>query len=144
MADTLTEKERSKRMSLIRSSNTKPERVIRRALHKRGLRFTLGNKQLPGKPDLVFPKYKVALFVHGCFWHRHANCKVASTPKSNIEFWQAKFVGNVERDERVKNALEAAGWRVRIVWECQLTPNAIEGEADRIMNFIRSGKLTEP
>lgn len=139
MVDTLTEKGRSKRMSLIRSSNTKPERVIRRALHKRGLRFTLGNKQLPGKPDLVFPKYKVALFVHGCFWHRHANCKVASTPKSNIEFWQAKFDRNVERDEKAKNALETAGWRVKIVWECQLTPNAIEGEADRLMNFIRSG-----
>ena len=101
MVDTLSTKERSKRMSLIRSKDTSPELAIRRALHALGLRYRLGNTHLPGKPDIVFPRQKVAVFVHGCFWHRHENCKVANMPKSNTAFWQAKFDRNIARDQQL-------------------------------------------
>jgi len=107
-------------MSRIRSANTSPEVALRRALHALGLRFRLHRKDLPGKPDIVLPRYKAVVFVHGCFWHRHAGCKVASTPKSNVEFWVEKFDRNVARDERSKEALEGQGWRVIVVWECEL------------------------
>lgn len=125
MVDMLTREQRSERMSKIPSANTKPEIAIRKALHAMGLRFTLGNKQLPGKPDLVFPRYKTALFVHGCFWHRHVGCKVATTPKSNSDFWIDKFNMNVERDKATILALEKMGWKVSVVWECELHPKKI-------------------
>jgi DNA mismatch endonuclease (patch repair protein) len=119
MADTLTPSERSERMSRIRSRDTKPELVLRKALHALGLRYRLGSR-LPGKPDLVFPRYKAVVFVHGCFWHRHEGCKVATTPKSNTDFWTEKFGRNVARDARVTRELEEAGWRVFVAWECDL------------------------
>lgn len=120
MADTLTPRERSERMARIRSRDTKPELALRKALHALGLRYRLGSK-LPGKPDLVFPRHKAVVFVHGCFWHRHEGCKVATTPKSNTPFWTEKFERNVSRDQRVARELEAAGWRVFVAWECELT-----------------------
>lgn len=138
MVDSLTKEERSKRMSLIRSSDTSPEIAIRKALHGRGLRFRLGNKDLPGKPDLVFPRYRVALFVHGCFWHRHANCKVANMPKSNTAFWQEKFDKNVARDAKAKASLEELGWRVMVVWECELGPKSLGATAGRIERLLRA------
>lgn len=120
MADFLTPQERSRRMARIRSKDTLPELALRRDLHRIGLRFTLGNSRLPGKPDLVFPRYKAVVFVHGCFWHRHQGCSVATIPKSNTSFWQEKFNRNVARDSRVAEELTAAGWRVIVAWECAL------------------------
>lgn len=107
-------------MSRIRSSNTSPELALRRAMYAIGFRFRLHRKDLPGRPDIVLPRYRTAIFVHGCFWHRHDGCKVASTPKSNTEFWIEKFDRNVARDARAKQMLEEQGWRVIVVWECEL------------------------
>lgn len=120
MVDTLTRSERSRRMSLIRSSNTSPELAIRKALHRQGFRYRLDVRSLPGRPDIVLPRYNVAIFVHGCFWHRHEGCKIATVPKSNTPFWLGKFQRNVDRDIRVRSQLEAQGWRVIVVWECEL------------------------
>ncbi|MCV0381743.1 very short patch repair endonuclease [Nitratireductor sp.] len=138
MVDTLSPEERSKRMSLIRSSDTTPELAIRRALHALGLRYRLNDKKLPGKPDLVFPRYKHALFVHGCFWHRHAGCKVATTPKSNTDFWLQKFQRNVDRDARVQAELRELGWTVQVVWECELkTPEQIQKVAISVHDVLK-------
>jgi DNA mismatch endonuclease (patch repair protein) len=127
-------------MRRIRSSNTKPEVLLRKALHARGLRFRLHGRQLPGKPDVVLPRHRVAIFVHGCFWHRHEGCKVATTPKSNTQFWIDKFDRNVARDKRVRSELEAAGWRVIVSWECELdTPAKAADTAERLDKFIRGG-----
>lgn len=106
-------------MSRVKGKHTGPEMIVRRAAHALGLRFRLHRKDLPGRPDLVFPRHKVALFVHGCFWHRHPGCRLASTPKSRIEYWQAKFDTNVARDVAAEQALRDAGWRVVTVWECE-------------------------
>ena len=107
-------------MSKIRGRDTSPELALRRALHSLGLRFRV-HAALPGKPDIVLPRHKAVVFVHGCFWHRHEGCKVASNPKSNTAFWEEKFERNVARDRRVAGQLEAAGWRVLVSWECELT-----------------------
>lgn len=107
-------------MSGIQSKNTKPEMLVRRYLHAQGFRYRLHTRELPGSPDLVLPKYRVVIFVHGCFWHRHASCRFATQPSSNIERWETKFQINVERDARNVAALQAAGWRVLVVWECEL------------------------
>lgn len=120
MVDFLTPAERSKRMSQIRSRDTSPEIALRKALHALGLRFRIHNRKLPGKPDLVLPRYRAAIFVHGCFWHRHHACKVATIPKSNTGFWVQKFEQNVTRDARVTVELEKLGWRVFVAWECEL------------------------
>ncbi|AGB43389.1 DNA mismatch endonuclease Vsr [Mesorhizobium australicum WSM2073] len=120
MADFLSPAERSARMARIRSNDTSPEVTLRRALHRLGFRYVLRKKGLPGKPDLVFPKHRAVVFVHGCFWHRHDGCKVASTPKSNTQFWKDKFDRNVARDARVQDELRAQGWRVFVIWECDL------------------------
>lgn len=138
MVDTLSRQERSRRMSLIRSSNTNPELVLRRALHRLGLRYRLRNTQLPGKPDIAFPRLKVAIFVHGCFWHRHENCKVANMPKSNTAFWQEKFDRNVARDQRNEGALKSMGWRVETVWECELSAKTVEATATRLAAILRA------
>jgi len=120
MVDTLTPAQRSERMSRIRSTNTEPEVALRKALDRRVLRFWLDGTRLPGKPDIVLPKYRTAIFVHGCFWHRHEGCKVATTPKSNTAFWLDKFERNVARDAAAVVELQAAGWQVLVVWECDL------------------------
>ncbi|UVO49967.1 DNA mismatch endonuclease Vsr [Sphingomonas sp. SUN019] len=120
MTDFMTAEERSIRMSRIRSRDTKPEIVLRRTLHRLGLRFRLGGADLPGRPDMVFPKHRAAVFVHGCFWHRHDGCRVASTPKSNAEFWARKFERNVARDQKATGDLKALGWKVVVAWECEL------------------------
>jgi len=106
-------------MSRIHSKNTKPEKIVRSMLFSMGFRFRINRKDLPGKPDVVLPKYKTVIFVHGCFWHRH-NCKDTTMPKSNTDFWEKKFSANVERDQRVKSELAALGWKVITVWECEL------------------------
>ncbi|MCE5981769.1 very short patch repair endonuclease [Pseudomonas sp. LF19] len=120
MTDFLSPTERSDRMSRIRGKDTQPELALRKVLHRLGLRYRLHVAELPGKPDLVFPRYRTVVFVHGCFWHRHAGCNVATTPKSNTPFWLEKFDKNVARDTRVTEQLEALGWRVFVAWECEL------------------------
>ncbi|WP_324187666.1 very short patch repair endonuclease [Sphingopyxis solisilvae] len=119
LVDRLTPERRSWLMSRVGSKNTSPEMRVRRLAHSMGLRFRLHRKDLPGNPDLAFPKYGAVLFVHGCFWHRHPGCRKASTPKSRTEFWDAKFVSNVKRDRRNEDALRAQGWRVFTIWECE-------------------------
>ena len=120
MTDILTKEQRSERMSKIRGRDTKPELVLRRLLHALGLRYRLHQRGLPGRPDLVFAKYKAVVFVHGCFWHRHPGCNIATTPKSNTPFWTSKFENNVARDRRDLEALRGLGWKVFVVWECEL------------------------
>ena len=106
-------------MSRIRSANTKPELLVRSILHKHGFRFRLNRRDLPGTPDIVLPKYRSVVFVHGCFWHRHEGCKFAYTPKSRPEWWAEKFEGNRFRDQRTSKALRELGWKVIVVWECE-------------------------
>ena len=120
MADFLSPKERSERMSRIRSKDTSPEVALRKALHALGLRFRIHDKRLPGRPDIVLPRFSTVVLVHGCFWHRHQGCKVATTPKSNTAFWQEKFERNTTRDARNLALLQALGWRVLVAWECEL------------------------
>ena len=117
--DRLSSGHRSWNMSRIKSRNTSPELKVRSILHRLGYRFRLHHKDLPGKPDIVLPKYRTVIFVHGCFWHSHMGCKYAYTPKSNIEFWEKKFAANIQRDLRSKRLLEEQGWYVIVVWECQ-------------------------
>jgi len=117
--DRLTTERRSWNMSRIRGINTGPELLVRSALHRMGYRFRLNRQDLPGKPDIVLPKYKLAILVHGCYWHRHIGCKACYTPKSNVSFWEAKFARNIERDVEVRRILRAAGWRTLTVWECE-------------------------
>lgn len=126
---------RSRMMAGIRGKDTKPEIVVRSFLHRAGLRFRLHAK-LPGKPDLVFPKYRAAVFVHGCFWHRHEGCRYATTPASNAIFWQEKFAANVGRDAKVKKMLEEDGWRVLAIWACELSTSELQG----LERKIRSGE----
>lgn len=116
--DTLTPELRSRLMSRIKGKDTKPEMLVRSAAHRLGLRFRLHDKRLPGRPDLVFPKHRTVIFVHGCFWHRHG-CKLASNPKSRQDYWLPKFERNTRRDAEHRAALEAAGWRVVVIWECE-------------------------
>lgn len=122
MTDTVSKETRSWVMSRIRSKNTKPEKVVRSLLHRLGYRFRLHNKKLPGKPDIALKKYRTVIFVHGCFWHQHQDpeCKKARVPKSRTEWWEAKFRRNRERDAVALARLEKLGWRVIVVWECQL------------------------
>ena len=119
MVDVHDESTRSKNMRAIRSGNTKPELVVRKYLHRAGLRYSLHRKDLPGTPDIVLPRWSAVVFVHGCYWHRHEGCRYSTTPKSNAEFWERKFTQNVERDKRNRIALEKLGWRVFTVWGCQ-------------------------
>jgi DNA mismatch endonuclease (patch repair protein) len=117
--DRLTPKRRSWLMSQVKSKDTSPELRVRRRAHALGLRFRLHRKDLPGTPDLIFPQHKVAVFVHGCFWHRHPNCAKASTPKTRPDFWAAKFAANTARDRRSRQLLKASGWQVYTIWECE-------------------------
>jgi len=126
MTDVHTPEQRSRNMAAIRDRNTKPEMRVRLLLHSLGFRFRLHRKDLPGKPDIILPKYRTAVFVHGCFWHCHACRWGAVTPKTRPEFWEEKRGGNVTRDQANKEALEATGWRVLTVWECETRqPNAL-------------------
>ena len=119
MTDIVDTKTRSRMMANVRGHNTAPEMAVRRIAHQMGLRFRLHQKDLPGRPDLVFPKHQLVVFVHGCFWHRHEGCKHASTPKSRSAFWVTKLAANVARDRRQEAALQALGWRVLVIWGCE-------------------------
>ncbi|MFU8771989.1 MAG: very short patch repair endonuclease [Anaerolineales bacterium] len=121
MTDIISPEHRSWNMSRIRSHNTSPERRVRSFLHRAGFRFRLHVKNLPGRPDIVLPKYRTVIFVHGCYWHRHPGCKYTYTPKSRVEFWKNKFKQNIERDKQNKALLRDEGWKVLTIWECETT-----------------------
>lgn len=121
-------------LHLVKSTDTTPELILRRGLWRKGLRYRLHYSKLPGKPDIVFPGKKVAVFVHGCYWHRH-DCGRAFVPKTNSEFWQAKFQRNIERDEANCHALESLGWKTLILWECEIRRN-VEGCIDKVQDCM--------
>lgn len=138
MADHLTAEQRSWNMARIKGKNTQPELIVRSLLHRAGYRFTVNgpnNRKLPGRPDIVLPKHHAVIFVHGCFWHRHKGCKGATTPKSNVDFWQAKFDRNVANDKRHTRQLRKLGWHVLTIWECQLKkPDMVLRKLDRFLS----------
>ncbi|WP_440412148.1 very short patch repair endonuclease [Neorhizobium petrolearium] len=125
-------------MGRFKSSNTAPEILVRKAIHRAGRRFRLHCKGLPGKPDIVLPRYKMALFVHGCFWHHHDNCHVAKIPRSNPDFWVSKFRVNKERDQRVAAELRRLGWTVEVIWECEAKDPAV------LDSVLLERKIVEP
>lgn len=138
MADRISKERRSWNMSRIRSKDTKPEVMLRSALHRIGFRFRKNDSRLPGNPDIVLPKYHTVIFVHGCYWHRHKGCKKATTPKTNTEFWTKKFAENVNRDKEVKKDLENRGWRVTVVWECEIeTKKKLWDKVQELSTLIR-------
>ena len=142
--DTLTLSLRSHCMSRIRGKNTKPEILVRKGLHARGFRFRLHNKKLPGSPDIVLPKYGVAIMVNGCFWHGHKGCRYATKPKTNIEFWEAKIARNRHRDEVTTAHLEALGWTVITIWECELrTSSQLDDRLNTLTEEIRRAYETK-
>jgi DNA mismatch endonuclease (patch repair protein) len=119
MADIVDRATRSRMMSSIGPTDTAPELAVRRYLHAAGLRFRIHDRALPGRPDIVLPQHRAIVFVHGCFWHRHSDCRFATEPASNAKFWQGKFERNVQRDREITTALTASGWSVFVIWECQ-------------------------
>ena len=120
MTDKISSSARSKNMAAIKGKDTKPEIIVRRYLHKLGYRFRLHRKDLPGKPDITLPRFKTVIFVHGCFWHRHEQCKNSVMPKSNVAFWRKKLDGNVVRDKKNVELLKEQGWKVLVIWECEV------------------------
>lgn len=128
MVDRLTAERRSALMKSVRQKNTTPEMAVRRALHALGYRFRLHRKDLPGTPDIVLPRHRTVVFVHGCFWHRHPGCRLTTTPSNNSEYWRLKFEGNVARDSRKDAALRDLGWRVVTVWECETRDPSVLSE----------------
>ena len=144
MPDILTKSRRHQCMSHIRGKNTKPEILVRKGLHARGFRFRLHNKKLPGSPDIVLPKYGVAIMVNGCFWHGHKGCRYATKPKSNVEFWETKIARNRHRDEVTNAHLEALGWHVITVWECELRGKAeAASKLDALAEEIREAGVAK-
>lgn len=145
LMDIWNKEKRSECMSRIRSKNTKPELALRKALFARGFRYRVNDKKLPGKPDIVLPKYKTVIFIHGCFWHGHEDCKYAYIPKTNTRFWIDKITSNAERDKVNAEKLTALGWNVLTVWECEirhthkqnLTPLIDRVEAEILVNMTK-------
>ena len=141
MSDVLTPVQRHRNMAAIHSASTKPELVFRCALWRLGFRYRINDKSHPGRPDIVLPKYRTVIFVHGCFWHGHKDCKYYTIPKTNTEFWMAKVARNQERDQEVWRKLEAKGWSVIIVWECQLKKANLDETIDRVASeIVRNGE----
>lgn len=133
MTDVFPAEVRSRIMQRVRGKDTKPELAVRRFLHAMGFRFRLHRKDLPGRPDIVLPRYKTVVLVHGCFWHQHQDCRRSRMPTSNAEYWHAKLGANVERDKRNRKALSELGWHVHVVWECQID----EEHMERLVSDIR-------
>lgn len=138
MTDIVDKSTRSRMMSGIRGKDTKPEKVIRSALHSAGFRYRVHASDLPGKPDLVFPKYKAVILVHGCFWHRHSGCRWSTTPSSNTDFWKVKFTQNVQRDAQNIRDLRKLGWRIAVVWECALRLPRKDEVVSKIPTWLKS------
>jgi len=126
MADVHSKEIRSYNMSQIKGRNTKPEMLVRKFLHAQGFRYKLHDKTLPGKPDIVLPKYKTVIFIHGCFWHGHKDCKYYIVPKTRTEWWLQKINGNIANDEKAVKALKKDGWKIITIWECDLKPAKVE------------------
>ena len=144
MSDSLTPQQRHDCMSKIHSTSTKPEVRMRHELWRRGFRYRKNDKRLPGSPDIVLPKYRTVVFVHGCFWHGHKGCKKYTIPKSNTDFWVKKVERNQQRDQEVWRKLEAKGWSVIIVWECELEKKRFDDTIERVVWEIReNGRLYE-
>lgn len=135
--DKISPEKRSWNMSQIKSRNTNPEMKLRKALHGMGFRYRLHNRKLPGSPDLVFSKYKAVIFVNGCFWHRHG-CKHTTTPSTRKDFWETKFKANTERDKKNIKELQNLGWRIMIVWECELNKTDNNSIVDNVEKFLLS------
>jgi DNA mismatch endonuclease, patch repair protein len=123
-------------MSQIKGKDTKPEMVVRRFLHAHGFRYKVHDITLPGKPDIVLPKYKTVIFIHGCFWHGHKGCKYFVVPKTRTEFWLNKINGNMANDAKAIKALEANGWKIITIWECQLKPSAVEQTLQNLLTSL--------
>lgn len=139
MADIVDSQTRSRMMAGIRGKDTQPELVLRRALHGHGFRYRLHARDVAGRPDLVLKKYRAIIFVHGCFWHRHENCRLATTPATRPEFWADKFAANVARDRAVQESLLAEGWRVATIWECALCkPHMVDTAAGFVRDWLFS------
>jgi DNA mismatch endonuclease (patch repair protein) len=136
MGDIFSRKKRSEIMSRIRKTNTKPELSVRQFLFSQGLRYRLYNKSLPGNPDIVLTKFKTLIFVNGCFWHAHKNCKYNKLPKSNTSYWTPKILGNVERDVRNKKELKRLGWKVLTVWECELEKTKVKRTLEKLYQSL--------
>ena len=136
MADNHIKDQRSYNMSRIRSNNTKPEKIVRSYLFSKGLRFRKNDKRYPGHPDIVLPKYNTVVFVHGCFWHRHEGCRYATTPTTNVEYWNNKFQMNTSRDKRNQEELKKMGWQVLIIWECQLKKDIRDNSLQKLYYSI--------
>lgn len=140
MPDVHTPEQRHKNMAAIHSSSTKPELKLRRALWSLGFRYRINEKHLPGKPDIVLPKYRTVVFIHGCFWHGHNDCRYYTVPKTNTDFWTAKITRNQQRDQEVWRHLEAKGWYVIIVWECELKKHRFEDTVNSVAaEIVRNG-----
>lgn len=132
--DSLTPAQRSERMSRIKGKNTKPELIVRSLIHRMGYRYRLHGKGLPGRPDLVFTGRRKVIFVHGCFWHRHEGCRLARLPKSRLDFWRPKLEANAERDKEVERRVTELGWKILIIWECEVKNEA--ALAPRVRAFL--------
>jgi DNA mismatch endonuclease (patch repair protein) len=142
VSDIVDENTRSRMMAGIRGANTRPELAIRKALHARGFRYRLHVKGLAGRPDFILPKHRAAVFVHGCFWHRHEECRYATTPSTRREFWLTKFEANVKRDINARNSLLESGWRIATVWECALRkPEQVATTTDRLTTWLLSDAI---
>lgn len=140
MADNHTPAQRYRNMAAIHSASTKPELKLRRTLWRLGFRYRVNDKRLPGSPDIVLPKYRTVIFVHGCFWHGHQGCKYYTVPKTNTDFWTDKITRNRERDQEVWRQLEAEGWSVIVVWECQLKNNVMNDTLSSVETEIRRNR----
>ncbi|MES2443975.1 MAG: DNA mismatch endonuclease Vsr [Pseudomonadota bacterium] len=141
MVDVVDQATRSRMMAGIRGKDTKPEIILRKALHRAGFRFRLHAKDLPGRPDVVLSSRRVVVFVQGCFWHRHAGCHWCSTPASNFEFWEAKFARNVERDRNTVQVLSEMGWRTAVVWECGLRKTLAASTVEHLIRWMMSDSV---
>ena len=131
---------RSYNMSRIKGKNTKPEELVRKFLFSQGFRYRKNDARLPGTPDIVLPKYKTVIFVNGCFWHGHSNCKYFVVPKTNTEFWLKKIETNRQRDARKISELQSLGWRVIVLWECQLKKNVVDETMQSLVEEIKQGR----
>jgi DNA mismatch endonuclease, patch repair protein len=137
MADVHTKAQRSYNMSQIRSVHTKPELLVRKFLHAQGFRYKLHDKTLPGKPDIVLPKYKTVIFIHGCFWHGHSNCKYFTIPKTRTVWWRNKIETNKANDAKAMKSLRKDGWKVITVWECKLKKGKVENTLEKLFFNVK-------
>ena len=140
MTDVHSKEVRSYNMSRIKGKNTKPEMLVRKFLHKNGFRYRLHVKDLPGKPDIVLPKYKTVIFVHGCFWHGHEGCAKATLPTTRREWWEAKINGNIRNDDNAITALKAAGWNVIVVWQCDISKKQLQFTLENLLVSITNNR----